>query len=276
MAIDPATGEEEEDLSTIEWGAGLTRLVVSQFPNIILVCLGWSCIALPCYIITGWGEKYLSHGADVVFPIVLTGLFVVLSILMYWRLRAPIAKRRQKAAQVNPSYSGGQPILINGAGGLSEQDLDMFPDHDNIDTSPSSVMGYRVHPEPGVQRNLELAALTCCTLAWICFGWTVGLTTFCAYDKRDGIATIGQSEPLMQDPITQTPAHVYWEECYQISRALTGTGDVTSATQPITCIPACIPSPPAPSLPLRSFLIGLSHHVAGSEASPYAPAAALL
>ena len=44
MPIDPATGEEEEDLSTIEWGAGLSRLIDGQLPNMIFFGVGWSLL----------------------------------------------------------------------------------------------------------------------------------------------------------------------------------------------------------------------------------------
>jgi hypothetical protein len=49
MVIDPATGEEAEDLWKIEWGAGLGRMIVGQFPNYLVVFLGVVLFALPCY-----------------------------------------------------------------------------------------------------------------------------------------------------------------------------------------------------------------------------------
>ena len=65
MAIDPATGEEEEDLSKVEWGAGLARMLDRQIPNIIFFCLGWSCLSLPCYLASGADGDALSKGDEV-------------------------------------------------------------------------------------------------------------------------------------------------------------------------------------------------------------------
>ena len=53
--------EVEEDLSKVEWGAGLARLITAKFPNLIFFCLGWSTLALPTYLLTGLHETALSH-----------------------------------------------------------------------------------------------------------------------------------------------------------------------------------------------------------------------
>ena len=95
MPIDPATGEEAEDLTKVEWGAGLARMMRGQIPNMLFVGLGFSCLvrppcphptttarqvcadanaltqpqALPSYLATGWNETHLSNGTEIVFPI---------------------------------------------------------------------------------------------------------------------------------------------------------------------------------------------------------------
>ena len=89
MPIDPATGEEAEDLSKIEWGAGLGRLLDRQIPNVILTFLGCSVVGLPAYLIAGGSpdEVYLSRGNDIIFPIVLGILVLILSATLFIRLR---------------------------------------------------------------------------------------------------------------------------------------------------------------------------------------------
>ena len=36
--------DEEEDLSKVEWGAGLAKLIERKFPDIIFFCIGWSLL----------------------------------------------------------------------------------------------------------------------------------------------------------------------------------------------------------------------------------------
>ncbi len=201
MPIDPATGEEEEDLSKVEWGAGLARLLDAQLPNMIFFGIGWSIFALPSYLTTGWKEANLSRGSGVVFPLVASAVVILLCIGAVIRLRAPLlaARAHQAAVQrgglhaplVSPEDLGGQ------AGSLTS-----LPSHtDEIDTSWRGVLGFTVYSE-GRQRIVDIIALFCATIGYIGFGWASGLSTFCAYNKGHDL--------------------VYWEECYQISRAFTG------------------------------------------------------
>ena len=103
-----------------------------------------------------------------------------------------------------------QPILING--GVPGPTLE-YPDFEDVDTSLIGVMGYRLHSS-GKQLRVEIAAVVCAIVGWVCAGWTMGLSTFCAYNKGDGDAASVYERK-----------RVFWEECYQVSRAITGTGD---------------------------------------------------
>ena len=49
----PPVHEEEEDLTKVEWGAGLTKLLERQIPAFVFFLLGWSLLGLPCYLLTG-------------------------------------------------------------------------------------------------------------------------------------------------------------------------------------------------------------------------------
>jgi CIC family chloride channel protein len=201
MPIDPATGEEEEDLSKIEWGAGLARLLEGQLPNMIFFGMGWSLLALPCYLATGWHEEYLSKGSDVVFPIVLSAAFFLFCIGAVIRLRAPLLAARAHQAALR---RGGlqAPIMPPASPGGRGPSLTSLPSHtDEIDTSWKGILGFTVYSE-GRQRAVENVALICATTGYVGFGWASGLSTFCAYNKGHDL--------------------VYWEECYQVNRAFTG------------------------------------------------------
>ena len=49
--------EEEEDLTKVAWGAGLSKLLDAKIPQFVFFCLGWACLGLPCYLITGSGSS---------------------------------------------------------------------------------------------------------------------------------------------------------------------------------------------------------------------------
>lgn len=196
MPIDPATGEEEEDLSKIEWGAGLSRLIDGQLPNIIFFGVGWSLLALPCYLVTGWNEEYLSKDSDVAGPLVISAIILLLCIGAILRLRAPLLAARAHESAVR---RGGLSAPILPGGGPT---LTSLPSHtDEIDTSWKGILGFTVYSS-GRQRTVENAALFCATAGYVGFGCASGITTFCAYNKGHDL--------------------VYWEECYQVSRAFTG------------------------------------------------------
>lgn len=190
MAIDPATGEEEEDLSKVEWGAGLARLIRGQFPNLIFFFLGWSCLGLPCYLTTCWINESNSSG-NIAFPIGLSLLFLVFCVVFFLLLRKN-AWRAQKATQqliiptdvtdVNNSVSD-TPILLSG---VAKQ----------VDMRWSTLLGFRVK-SVGKEGVAELTALMVATVGFMGLGMAIGLTTFCAYDKKS-----------VSDPP--------WEECYRI------------------------------------------------------------
>ena len=179
--------EEEEDLSKIEWGAGLSKLIFAEYPNLIFFFLGWSVLALPSYLGAGIDDHYLDHGTEEIFPIVLSSVFLVLCAVLFCRLRSPMiaAQRRAAAAQ-----RGGMNAPMLAASG--------------IDASWRGVLGFRVH-SMGAHVFIESAALWSATFGFIGLGWASGLTTFCAYDKA-------AAEP----PID--PHSVYWQECYEFSR----------------------------------------------------------
>lgn len=202
MPIDPATGEEEEDLSKVEWGAGLGRLLDAQLPNMIFFGIGWSVFALPSYLATGWKEAKLSRGSvEALLPVVLSAGVFLLCIGAIIRLRAPLlaARAQQAAVQRGGLYTPlVSPVDLPGRVGS----FTSLPSHtDEIDTSWRGILGLAVYSE-GRQRIVEHVALICATMGYVGFGWASGLSTFCAYDKGHDL--------------------VYWEECYQINRAFTG------------------------------------------------------
>ena len=199
MPIDPATGEEAEDLSQIEWGAGLARLIDGQLPNMIFFGIGWSFFALPSYVATGWHEEKVKEHAKeshLVFPIVVSAVVFLLCIGAVVRLRAPVRAARAQHAAVQ--RGGLQTPLMDGRAAS----LLSLPSHtDEIDTSWRGILGFAVYSQ-GKQRAVEIVALICATAGYVGFGWASGLSTFCAYNKGHDL--------------------VFWEECYQINRAFTG------------------------------------------------------
>ena len=85
--------EAPEDLSKVEWGAGLAKLIESEYPNLIFFIVGFSLLALPSYLFSGIHEHELSHGSDTVFPIVLSIVLLFFAALMFLRLRAALLAR---------------------------------------------------------------------------------------------------------------------------------------------------------------------------------------
>ena len=79
--------EEEEDLSKIAWGAGLAGLLATQVPNFIFFTTGFTLLALPCYLILGHNERYLSKDGDgqhdSAFPIMLSIALGALCCLLF-------------------------------------------------------------------------------------------------------------------------------------------------------------------------------------------------
>ena len=194
--------DEAEDLSKIEWGAGLSKVIDGQLANIIFFSLGWSLLALPCYLGVGSDEHYLSEGNDIVFPIVLSIVLLVVCAAATMRLRAPlIAARLHAAAMLRGGLQAPlvSPVASPGRAGPA---LTSLPSHtDEVDTSWSGILGFAVHSS-GMQRKVEKAALVFATLGWVGAGWASGLSTFCAYNKGHDV--------------------VFWEECYKVSWAFTG------------------------------------------------------
>ena len=174
--------EVEEDLSKVEWGAGLARLITAKFPNLIFFCLGWSTLALPTYLLTGLHETALSHGGDIVFPIVLSAVFLITSGVLFVRVTG--ARSRARHSMSTPLNGGVQAS----------------------DPSWYVALGFGLE-STGAMRLLETTALWCATVGVVGLGWASGLTTFCAYNKAD--------EP--PPPVQQSA--VYWQECFEFSRA---------------------------------------------------------
>ena len=104
-----------EDLSKVEWGAGFARLVKSKYPDIFFFFLGWSLLALPSYLWAGLNEDWLSKGSDEVFPIVVSVVFILLSVGILFHLRVPSVHARTVGAMSAPMLSCPERVTKNPA-----------------------------------------------------------------------------------------------------------------------------------------------------------------
>ena len=163
MAIDPATGEEEEDLWKIEWGAGLGRMISGQVPNFLLVLTGVSCFALPSYLVSGSGESFLSKGSDINFPIVLSSALLVLCTVLVAHLNI----RRKRAVAEEAERKAGilhDPMMTPSAEDLMalvDTTWGADPRHAKLlglDQTWPGILGFSLYSS-GLQRKVEMAAL---------------------------------------------------------------------------------------------------------------------
>ena len=220
--------EEEEDLTKVAWGAGLTKLLDTKIPQFVFFCLGWACLGLPCYLITGSGSSkaaaLLSSDADTIFPITLSVLLLALCVILLRRLRSNARLASPTRASAPASLNGAAIVRRSGGNFMSEPMLDHI---DDMSTTVSAsgepgaagggrswraLLGLQVR-HGGLLGAVEVAAFAVAILGYISLGWVIGLTTFCAYDK----ASPPTGPPT--DNQTVTPTFVPWEECFQISRA---------------------------------------------------------
>lgn len=193
------------DLTKIAWGAGLGKLIFGQFPNLVFFFLGWSVFALPCYLLTALPLS-TTHASEVIFPVVLSGAFLLLTLVLLSRLRAPL---RATQAMTVASERGGlqDPIIISAHSPAT------------VDASWVTALGFRVS-SVGRLAVVEVAALVFATLGYVGIGWAAGLTTFCAYNKYSF------GNPHL--------ASVHWQECYQFSRGWHSEGQHSHSGLPTT------------------------------------------
>ena len=201
--------EAPEDLSKVEWGAGLAKLIESEYPNLIFFIVGFSLLALPSYLFSGIHEHELSHGSDTVFPIVLSIVLLFFAALMFLRLRAALLARGSVRPTIRTSDVG---VMAMNAPMIQNMSRSSEP-------SWQRALGLGL-TSVGTLWLVEAAALWSSTLGVVGFGWAAGLTTFCAYPKPD-------PAPPIQ------PSLVYWQECYEFSRAWGGTYRTPSHLPPV-------------------------------------------
>lgn len=177
-----------------------------QFPNLVFFFLGWSLLALPCYLLTAMPQEGV-QASDIIFPVVLSVVFLLLTFVILSRLRAPL---RATQAMTAAAERGGlqAPIIL--------------PAHSSATVVTSSswvdALGFRVSSVGGLA-VVEVSALVFATLGHIGIGWAAGLTTLCAYNKNNDIpATTG----------------IHWQECYQFSRGWHSKGEHSQTGLPTT------------------------------------------
>ena len=159
--------EAPEDLSKVEWGAGLAKLIESEYPNLIFFIVGFSLLALPSYLFSGIHEHELSHGSDTVFPIVLSIVLLFFAALMFLRLRAALLARGSVRPTIRTSDVG---VMAMNAPMIQNMSRSSEP-------SWQRALGLGL-TSVGTLWLVEAAALWSSTLGVVGFGWAAGLTTF--------------------------------------------------------------------------------------------------
>lgn len=181
--------EPEEDLSSIEWGAGFARMLRGQYSNFFFFALGWSLLGCTSYMITGLHETMLfSKGSEVVFPLVCSIFLLILAIVVFFQLRKTVVLARAEA----------RTRAVNTQVDCHAQKL-------HQESLWRDALGFGMQ-STGSQRFVEGLALSCATIGIVGLGWALGLTTLCAYNKSD------ETPPVVQ-------SLVYWQECYEFTRA---------------------------------------------------------
>ena len=187
--------DEHEDLSKIEWGAGLSRLVDSQLPNVIFFCFGWTALGLPSYI---WTKPYPTGMAQhEVLPYALGTVFAVVVLLSFARLCA-LAR------------AGERSLPSERARLIQRTNTDADPGPVLRDSSCLGLLGLKVQPDVrGAMRTVTSVSLFASASGFVSAGWMMGLTTNCAYDLGNDLTK--------------------WHQCYEVGRGFTGSREITHA-----------------------------------------------
>lgn len=158
--------DEEEDLSSIAWGAGMGKLVEQQYPNLLTFLLGASVLALPCHLIAVASAE--SEGG-LAFPVVMSVVLLALCLFLVLRIRANAAR---SDATVRRGGSVQKPLLDGASSAEDSKTL----------------------------RRVEAVAWVCGTLGYASVGWSFGLSTYCAYNKaNDRDVRPGDARPTWEE-----------------------------------------------------------------------------
>jgi hypothetical protein len=195
--------DDEEDLSKIEWGAGFGRMIDEQLPNVLLICCGFAVGGLPSYLGTGaYDEK-----SDITFPCAMSAIALVVAVLCYLRVRAILKREESFGWMQEPLLGGGGQLDHSVQGGTADPLAVPTSSKDAVVRDPSclGILGLRLHQDVrGTLRLVMRAGLIAKSAAYVCFGWSLGLTTFCAYDKGHDLSR--------------------WQECYELDKGLSVDG----------------------------------------------------
>lgn len=162
--------DEEEDLSQIEWGAGLTALLDQQMYKLFAASFGFSVLGLPSFLLS----DAVRPREGIMFPSVLGGLALLVAILslVRWCYKNPVDDG-SIGVDSTPlmEYS---PIDYRRRGGVTR------------DASFRGVIGTKVTSgTKGLARFVMQSGQVLAFTGYVCLGWTLGLTTYCAHDKSE-------------------------------------------------------------------------------------------